>query len=556
VRQKDFGLFVGAVVQASDKDLRGEEPLGQALTDQQGRYEINYTAEQFRRAEKGSADLIVRVYANTIVMRPTDISFPAEQPATNPTAATAAATGTSPAAERVPLVTSPIIFNAPPIAIVDLVVGGVTYPGPSEYEELVSELTPLLQTEPPVQPADLTAEDIAFLIGETGLPSDRVSFFAAATRLAQQTELPPEIFYGFARENLPTELNGLLGQEEQVQRRALGAAINDNIIPPRIRGEIDGILARLRQLIVKQAFEEPREAGRTSVSVLLGTSMPSKDLQEQFLTLYVQHQGPIKGFWKALREHPQFNGEGVVDKLQLTLQFASLTRSHLPLIQELQQKGTVKSLRDLAKLDDADWLALINKQWNGKAIGFPPDVPGKDDGAKAANYARTLTHAIEKAFPTAVIADRISRDNLPGKDDLLAFFANNPEFDLATNHVETYLSEKGKPALTGVADEEALTKRLKSLQRLHHVTPRYEEMRPLLADGLNSAQSITRMGQTNFVTQYAKPLRGEKRAQAVYGNAQRVAAMALVLFSKYSPQMNPVDLTVTSKLSTYGGKDG
>jgi len=562
VRRADFSLFAGAVVRASDKDLRGEEPLGQAITDQEGRYEINYTAEQFRRAEKGTADLIVRVYANIIIARPTDIvrpidtSFPMEQPATIPTAATGASTATSPAVEKVPLATSPIIFNAPPIAVVDLVVGGATYTGPSEYEEIVSELTPLLQTVPPVQPADLTAEDIAFLIGETGLLADRISFFAAAAKLSQQTDLPPEIFYGFARKNLPTELNGLLGQSEQVQRRAIEAAINDNIIPLRIRSEIDKILARLQQLIVKQAFEEPREAGRTSISALLGTSMQSKDLQEQFVTLYVQHQGTIEDFWKALREHPQFNGEGVVDKLQLTLQFAALTRSHLPLIQELQQKSSVKSLRDLAKLDDADWLALINKQANGRAVGFPPDVPGKDDAAKAANYARTLTHAIEKAFPTAVIADRISRDSLPGKDDLVAFFANNPEFDLVRSHVETYLSEKGKAALAGVADKDAMTKQLKSLQRVHHVTPRYEEMRSLLADGLNSAQSITRIGQTNFVTQYAQSLGGERRAQAVYGNAQRVAAMALVLFSKYSPQMNPVDLVVTPKLSTYGGKDG
>ena len=50
-------------VRAVDKDRRGETPLGETSTDEQGHYEIRYTEEQFRRSasEKGGADLIVRV---------------------------------------------------------------------------------------------------------------------------------------------------------------------------------------------------------------------------------------------------------------------------------------------------------------------------------------------------------------------------------------------------------------------------------------------------------------------------------------------------------------
>ena len=226
VRQADFSLFVGAVVQASDKDLRSEELLGQAITDQEGRYEIKYNADQFRRGEKGTADLIVRVYAN----------------------ASAASS----------LAASPIIFNAPPVATVDFVIGGGTYPGPSEYEQLVSELAPLLEVSPPVQPVDLTNDDIAFLAGETGLASDQIAIFAAAARLAAQTELPPEVFYGFARENLPTDLHALLAQGRQAQERALQSALKDNIIQLRfntgtsmtLNSALDSILEKLQQLLV------------------------------------------------------------------------------------------------------------------------------------------------------------------------------------------------------------------------------------------------------------------------------------------------------------------
>ncbi len=52
--------IVGITVRAFDKDLRHEQLLGTATTDSMGFYSINYTADQFRRSEKKSADLIVR----------------------------------------------------------------------------------------------------------------------------------------------------------------------------------------------------------------------------------------------------------------------------------------------------------------------------------------------------------------------------------------------------------------------------------------------------------------------------------------------------------------
>ena len=57
VRWFDGRPAADLTVRAFDKDMRSEEELGQAVTDQQGHYQINYSASQFRRNEKGSADL-------------------------------------------------------------------------------------------------------------------------------------------------------------------------------------------------------------------------------------------------------------------------------------------------------------------------------------------------------------------------------------------------------------------------------------------------------------------------------------------------------------------
>jgi hypothetical protein len=48
------------VVRAFDRNLQSEELLGEATAGKDGRYEITYTASQFRRVEKKSANMIVR----------------------------------------------------------------------------------------------------------------------------------------------------------------------------------------------------------------------------------------------------------------------------------------------------------------------------------------------------------------------------------------------------------------------------------------------------------------------------------------------------------------
>jgi peptidoglycan hydrolase-like protein with peptidoglycan-binding domain len=53
----------GVTVRAFDRDLRSEQLLGEAVTNANADYEISYTAEQFRRSDKRTADLFLRVFS-------------------------------------------------------------------------------------------------------------------------------------------------------------------------------------------------------------------------------------------------------------------------------------------------------------------------------------------------------------------------------------------------------------------------------------------------------------------------------------------------------------
>ncbi|MGH8613061.1 MAG: hypothetical protein ACREYF_13855 [Gammaproteobacteria bacterium] len=65
----------GYKIQVFDKDLRTEQLLGEAVTNVEGTYQINYTGEQFRRAEKGTADLFFRIFDPTGAQLQSDIEF-------------------------------------------------------------------------------------------------------------------------------------------------------------------------------------------------------------------------------------------------------------------------------------------------------------------------------------------------------------------------------------------------------------------------------------------------------------------------------------------------
>lgn len=215
-RQTGEGI-AGLRVEAFDKDLRDEEPLGSATTNDQGRYEIPYSADQFSQAEKNSADLFIRVFD----------------------------------AEDRLLRESETIFNAPTeMTMEDLVVDLRREPELSEYETYLAEITPLLPQNIAIH--ELNEEDFTFLAGETGIERERIVFLSLAAGLSRETDIHAEVFYGFARKGLPLELPALRRRSLEEMRTALEAAIEENIIPARLRESLDQIMERLRRLKTEQ----------------------------------------------------------------------------------------------------------------------------------------------------------------------------------------------------------------------------------------------------------------------------------------------------------------
>jgi hypothetical protein len=93
-------------VRAFDRYLRTEHFLGEDLTNSKGHYEISYSAEKFRARKKENTDLVVKAFDDRV--------------------------------------TSPILFSAPPVAELDLIIPEDILPSLSLFERIMQVLIPQL----------------------------------------------------------------------------------------------------------------------------------------------------------------------------------------------------------------------------------------------------------------------------------------------------------------------------------------------------------------------------------------------------------------------------
>jgi hypothetical protein len=484
----------GVLVRAFDRDLRSEEPLGEITTDKNGDYIISYSLDQLKRSEKASADLLVRALA-----------------------------------DGMPPVSSSIIFNAKPDETVDLIVPDADL---SEFEILVQEVTPLLDGVPIAElREDEEHRDVSFLAGETGCSEMHLAYLILAHRHAQSSGLPPEALYGLFREGMPTGLAALQGQSSLHLEAALRAAAKNGFVPASLADKAPETAEQLAAASVAQAQASP-------LGAVLSLVLPKPEQQESFLKAYLAHQGPPEELWDHLSGTRGFARAGHREKLRLAVELGGLTQNHAPLVQHLFDKAG--EARDLAGLSAADWERLVRE-----AGGPPADVPGKDKREKTRLYAQALERTFEEAFPTAAVAARLQAEPRLGKSASAELLAANPDLDLRTANLETFLGE----------DQKDLKRELQGVQRLFKIAPRFGLMKPLMEAGLDSAHAIAGQSRNAFVEQHAESL-GAAQAGRVHDRASRIAATALALVAEHAPAFRGVTLPVLADEAPTAGLTG
>ncbi|MEO8149294.1 MAG: carboxypeptidase-like regulatory domain-containing protein, partial [Bacteroidia bacterium] len=220
--------LIGAIVRAFDKDLRTQELLGETTTDNKGYYEIAYSKEQFIKADKDNADLVVAVF---VVID----------------------------SEEKVLQFSDIFFNATLVQEINLTIPLPVEKPISEWEIMNEQLLPLLIGQKQslkaldlfedLPPQELETADIDFLSKDTGIDQNRILLWSLAYKSANEKDgIAAEVFYGWFRMEMPRELTQLWKQPVSVLKEALKNAVAKNIIPAVDDERLNNIQAQLEQI--------------------------------------------------------------------------------------------------------------------------------------------------------------------------------------------------------------------------------------------------------------------------------------------------------------------
>ncbi len=470
----------GLRVELYDWDLRRPTLLGEAETRADGFYLVRYSDQQVTPGEIASADMYLRV------------TFDDEN--------------------GQPVVTeSAKHFQAGRLQRIDLTLPRAVPAKESEVERYLATLLPLLD-HARIGLAELTDNEVLDVAAETGIPTEHVAFMRRATVLSMEHQLVPHVFYSLFRQGLPTDLSRLLAEKPSRWREAFKAALAERIIPTSLEATLDSVIERLSELAVAYAFNVPDEATPSVVPLgaVLATSTLTPALQRQITRFVLLHEGD-KDPWLALAESGQVDAPTLA-AARFAVDTHVVLGGHLGTLKALQSDATrldLNTARDLARLTPADW-----KNVAARAGSLPGDENSID------RYAEALADQVERAFPTAVIAQRMGSDPELGHPELMPFLDAHPDFDLLSTTVDDYLD--GSQVLAGVADKDGLRARLKTWQRTALIAPdaqRAKHTEALMRHGFTSAYAVQRAGIGTFKA-IMQPVMGPEATARAAANAE------------------------------------
>ncbi len=475
-------------VVAFDRSFRSEQVLGNVRTDDEGRFRITYSAADAVRAEKGTADVGIRIFASddkNLLWASTSHD---------------------------------IVMNAPVKARIDVTVNLPNGAVPSEFERINTALQPLIST---VQIADIGSEqgsdEAAFLARESGIELDNLAHFVVAHRIEAETKLPAEYFYALLREDglfgigghrpravltpvdLATDTNAVLYEatllDIDVAKSAVQRAVRKHLVDQRwikLAGEVHDSLQRWRE----DALEHVQKRLPRQILDVLDDLIVSGKAGDLLAILGPHDLDDLPKLFDRL-DNKHVLKPGAKPAATGRLQLAELLGFNVGLVKEVTASLGVETpaqVRKLAQLERKDWSELIESgsvRMGGMAV----------NSKQAHQQASVIVRRFEKSFPTAAFSAQLARRKstvVTNHDKVTSFFDAHPDFELGQHKLQPFL-KKSKIELKTIAPD--VVADIEKIQRIFRLTGNYRKTEGLLTAGYGSAADIVAAGKTRFMAE-------------------------------------------------------
>jgi hypothetical protein len=222
--------------------------------------------------------------------------------------------------DLVPIAESPSLYGVQGHVEFDLVLGGQTYVGPTEYEQIDDAYT-THTVNLSLTPEMITDADARDLAGLTKIDPARIAAFVLAQRMANEASglsgtWVPMAFYALAIGDAVRSLDEARAISPEARRAAIERAGAQRVIEPISSNDLDAFDAYLASLQKTRALDSGVNVGGTIGNILAEAGLDGTQA-EALYDSYVQRSGSVQEFWADLRNHQSFSSNSdLVDRAQ------------------------------------------------------------------------------------------------------------------------------------------------------------------------------------------------------------------------------------------------
>ncbi len=424
----------------------------------------------------------------------------------------------------------------------NLVVPSDVGPAGPEFARLAGDVTSVIGDLSLLGKAAETddRQDLSLLSRSTRWDARLIALAATAAQQAAVTGVSHEALYALYRVGLPSDPALLATVPPATIMEALKKASAAGIVQldePQTAAAAASVRAFSQKTLLASAAPGTVSSFHELLAPVIAESSPQ---HAAFAELFFSHDATGDDFWQRaadLQIPP-----ATIDTLKRQGKFLYLTSNNAALADKAQK--TIGDAADLGRLVDQDlhkpdaWQAMLTELAGpGGDAALNALVPAGYEGAtaieRATAYAGDLARKVRVSFPTEVAARLIETGELSVDQAtapaVTAFLKKAAPlgYGLGRTPLNRFLtsSNGALPALDGAASAQ-----VKTLHRLHQITPSTESFQAAATAGFTSAYDIAKLPQADFLATYESAFPpGE--AVMVYRQARTVSSVTFNAFA-------------------------
>lgn len=452
-----------------------------------------------------------------------------------------------------PIVSSGYLFNVSEKMTVNLTVGPEYVASKSELETLVEAIESVANSSDPFasiidDDIDLTSKQytdlLAYLANAIDKPTGQLLPLAYARLYSHTITVEVEsveidltaMLYSLCKVH-GSDINPIARLKEQAIRSTFTLSEEKNYIPALDSEHVDAFVNAVIAYQTERLKSEVVEDGELPITIenIVEAIFGDATDAENFIILYnAMHYVNLDDMWE------DYQGEYGETKTKLAKKgFALLPiTGYQPelLAHLMSQLSSEDNFSSLAAWSLEDWIdAIENVSTAASRLCVPSYVKGEltDEEEIKELYAQRLKTVVQEHYPTTAIKAKLEGAIGSGliedndiRAQVVAFIANNPEFDFRTSTIHDISAETAD--LTGISDIEDLKEGIVPFQRLLRVTNGAPDaVVAMKINNIDSASAVVDIPEDEFINAYKSHFGGgPQQAKHAYNTANNIAGAA------------------------------